>query len=101
MKRIKEAIEILGRIFSDLEAYNDELERFCESSERLTKALNEFNEAMKNYKGIPLAKCPHNRDMTDEEILKAMCDGFKMLQADGWNNGQPPKDSGDEWKEGK
>lgn len=51
----------------------------------------------KQYKGIPLAYCP-TREMTDEEILKAMADGFKMLQADGWKNNEPPSDEGEGWK---
>ena len=50
---------------------------------------------MNTYKGIPLAKCPHGREMTDAEIRKAESDGVRMLLADGWTlNGN----DGDEWK---
>lgn len=52
----------------------------------------------KFYKGIPLAFCPADREMTDQEILKAMADGFKMLQADGWKSDEPPDKEGEGWK---
>jgi hypothetical protein len=84
----------------NLRAHQKAVKEFCDATDRFHEAIMGFAEAanriaLQQMKTTP-HKCPHNRDLTDQELEQIVADGEKLNKAEK----KEPRE-GDEWKGGE